>query len=48
MAAGALARGLLAEFGVRCVGFVVEIAGVRAAIADDATPEVPQREPCRE
>ncbi len=37
VAAGALAKCLLREFGVECVGFVSEIGGVRAAVADDAT-----------
>lgn len=38
VAAGALAGGLLGEFGVECVGFVVEIAGVRAAVPEEADP----------
>lgn len=37
VAAGALAKCLLREFGVECVGFVSEIGGIRAAVADDAT-----------
>lgn len=39
VAAGALARGLLSEFGVQCVGFVLEIGGVRANVAVDAPPQ---------
>jgi chorismate synthase len=38
VAAGALARQLLAEFGVTCVGFVAEIGAVRAVVPDEATP----------
>lgn len=37
VAAGAMAKCLLREFGVECVGFVSEIGDVRAAVADDAT-----------
>ncbi|MCK4343153.1 MAG: chorismate synthase [Phycisphaerae bacterium] len=39
VAAGALAKGLLHEFGVRCIGFVAELGGVRAAMSTDATPD---------
>jgi chorismate synthase len=39
VAAGALAKCLLREFGVACVGFVVEIGGTAASIPDDAAPE---------
>lgn len=39
VAAGALAKCLLREFGVRCVGFVAELGPVKADIADDATPD---------
>jgi chorismate synthase len=35
VAAGALAKCLLREFGVRCVGFVSSIGGVTATVADD-------------
>ncbi len=38
-AAGALAACLLAEFGMRSVGFVVQIGSARAAVPDDATPD---------
>lgn len=38
VAAGSLAKCLLREFGVTCVGFVSEIGGVRANVADDAEP----------
>ncbi len=38
VAAGALARSLLSEFGVLCVGFVVEIGGVRATVSPDTPP----------
>lgn len=38
VAAGALAKCLLREFGVECVGFVTELADARATVADDATP----------
>jgi chorismate synthase len=38
VAAGALAKRVLQEFGVRCVGFVAEIGGVQAKVAPDATP----------
>jgi chorismate synthase len=37
VAAGALARCLLREFGVECVGFVAEIRDIRASVAADAT-----------
>ena len=39
VAAGALAKGLLAEFGVVCVGFVLEIGSARAAVNAEARPE---------
>jgi chorismate synthase len=39
VAAGALAKSLLREFGVQCVGFVLEIGGVRANAPPDAPPE---------
>ncbi len=39
VAAGAIAHGLLREFGVRCVGFVAEIGGVRAEVGEDVAPE---------
>jgi len=39
VAAGALAKGLLREFGVVCVGFVAEIGAVRARVAADADPD---------
>lgn len=38
VAAGALARCLLHEFDVACVGFVAELGPVRATIPDDAAP----------
>ncbi len=38
-AAGALAACLLAEFGIRSVGFVVQIGSARASVPDDATPD---------
>jgi chorismate synthase len=38
VAAGALAKGLLREFGVVCVGFVTEIGAVRATVSADAAP----------
>ncbi len=38
VAAGALVRGLLAEFGIECVGFVTAIGGVRGTVPDDLTP----------
>lgn len=38
VAAGAATRSLLREFGVSCVGFVVEIAGVHANVLEDADP----------
>ncbi len=34
-AAGALAKGLLAEFGIRVVGFVVEIGGIQTSVPED-------------
>lgn len=39
VAAGAVTRQLLAEFGVQITGFVSEIGGVCAAVADDASPD---------
>jgi chorismate synthase len=39
VAAGALAKLLLREFGVEAVGFVSEIGGIRAAVALDASPQ---------
>ncbi len=39
VAAGGLAKCILREFGVRCVGFVSSIGGVTAAVADDATAD---------
>jgi len=39
VAAGAIAHSLLREFGVRCVGFVAEIGGVRAEVGEDVAPE---------
>ncbi len=39
VAAGALAKCLLLEFDVCCVGFVASIGGVEASVADDAEPE---------
>jgi len=38
VAAGGLVRCLLREFGVEAVGFVCEIGGIRASVADDADP----------
>lgn len=38
VAAGALAKCLLREFNVVCVGFVREIGAVQASVADDADP----------
>lgn len=38
VAAGAATKCLLREFGVVCVGLVVEIAGVRANVPEDADP----------
>ena len=38
-AAGALAKCLLREFGIECVGFVAEIGAVRATVADDVAPD---------
>jgi len=39
VAAGALAKCLLSEFGITCVGFVCEIGGVRATVPAEATPD---------
>ncbi|MCH8806212.1 MAG: chorismate synthase [Planctomycetes bacterium] len=39
VAAGALVKRLLLDFGVRCVGFVLEIAGVQADVPDDLPPD---------
>jgi chorismate synthase len=39
VAAGALARCLLREFGITCVGFVVEIGGARAEVPETATAD---------
>jgi chorismate synthase len=39
VAAGALAQCLLRELGISCVGFVVEIGPVRAAVPAGATPD---------
>jgi len=39
VAAGALAKCLLSEFGITCVGFVCEIGGIRAQVPADATPD---------
>ena len=39
VAAGALAKSLLREFDVQCVGFVVELGGIRASAADDASAD---------
>ena len=39
VAAGALAKCLLAEFGVACVGFVVEVGDVQASVPPEASPE---------
>lgn len=39
VAAGALARLLLREFGVEAVGFVSEIGGIRAVVPADAPPQ---------
>jgi chorismate synthase len=39
VAAGAIARSLLSPFGIRCVGFVVQIGPERATISADATPD---------
>ena len=36
-AAGAVAKSLLAHFGIESVGFVAELGHIRAAVADDAT-----------
>lgn len=38
VAAGALAKGLLAEFAIECVGFVVAVGDVTASVAQDAAP----------
>ncbi len=40
VAAGALVRCLLAEFGVRCVGYVAEVGSARADVPDDVAPDV--------
>jgi len=40
VAAGALVKALLRDFGVTCVGFVLEVGGVRATVGDDATPQM--------
>ncbi|RMF76003.1 MAG: chorismate synthase, partial [Planctomycetota bacterium] len=39
VAAGALSRSLLREFGIRCVGFVRELYDVRADVPEDAEPD---------
>lgn len=39
VAAGALAKSLLHEFGICCVGFVLEIGGCRAAVPEDLPPQ---------
>ena len=39
VAAGALAKCLLREFGIRCVGFVVAVAGVEARVPAEATAD---------
>jgi chorismate synthase len=39
VAAGALAKCLLREFGVTCVGFVCEIGSVRASVPPETTPD---------
>ncbi|MBU0637467.1 MAG: chorismate synthase [Planctomycetes bacterium] len=39
VAAGALARSLLREFGVQCLGFVVRIGQVTARVEDDVQPD---------
>ncbi|GMV97896.1 MAG: chorismate synthase [Phycisphaerae bacterium] len=39
VAAGAIARSLLAPFGIRCVGFVVQIGPVKAQVPADLSPE---------
>ena len=39
VAAGALTKRLLLDFGVRCVGFVSEIAGVRADVPEALPPD---------
>jgi chorismate synthase len=38
VAAGALAKCLLREFGVQCVGFVAELGPVKASVPDDMDP----------
>jgi len=40
VAAGALAKCLLREFGVRCVGFVIELGGIAASVPEDADVDV--------
>ncbi|GAG29719.1 unnamed protein product, partial [marine sediment metagenome] len=39
VAAGALAKCLLREFGIQCVGFVVELGGVQAQVPAEATAD---------
>lgn len=39
VAAGALGKCLLREFGIQCVGFVTEIGGVRASVPESAPPD---------
>lgn len=39
VAAGALAKCLLAEFGIRCVGFVIRVGAAAAKIPDDLPPD---------
>jgi len=39
VAAGALTKSLLRECDVQCVGFVVELGGIRASVADDASAD---------
>jgi len=39
VAAGALAKSLLHEFGICCLGFVLEIGGWRATVPDDLPPQ---------
>jgi chorismate synthase len=39
VAAGGVARSLLGEFGIECVGYVVQVGDVVARIASDATPD---------
>jgi chorismate synthase len=43
VAAGALAKQLLAEFGIRAIGYVVELGGVRIPPPDGAMDELLQR-----